>query len=107
MGMPVSYGCSVMLSPGMSGPPDSGTITVITSVSPAASGQPLATLGSICLMVNSLTGVPYTLPIGKSPSLVTASSQALVRTGDSIQSGPGMLTIIGPPAAAWVNDSTA
>jgi hypothetical protein len=107
MGMPVSYGCAVLLSPGMAGPPDSGTITVITSVSPTASGQPLATLGSMCLMINSVTGVPYMLPIGKPPSLVTASNQAIVRMGDTISSGPGMLTIIGPPAAAWVNDGTA
>ena len=107
MGSPVSYGCSVVLSPGMSGPPDSGVITIITTVSPTASGQPLATIGSSCLMVNSVTGVPYTLPIGKPPSLVTAANQSLVRMGDTIASGPGMLAILGPPAAPNVNDSTA
>ena len=107
MGMPVTIGCSVILSPGMAGAPDSGTITVITSVTPTASGQPLATLGSMCLMTNSVTGAPYTLPIGQPPSLVTASNQALVRVGDAIPSGPGVLTILGPPAAPYVNDSTA
>ncbi len=106
-GPPVTIGCSVLLSPGAAGAPDSGTITIVLPGGPVAGGMPLATLGSICLMINSVTGVPYPLPIGRSPSLVSSSSQALVRVGDSISSGPGMMTILGPPAAPYVTDSTA
>ena len=106
-GSPVTIGCSVMLSPGAAGPPDSGTIMIIMPGGPTAGGMPLATFGSMCLMVNSLSGVPYTLPIGRSPSQVSASSQPLVRLGDMISSGPGMLSILGPPAAPYVTDSTA
>ena len=106
-GSPVSMGCSVVLSPGMAGAPDSGTITTILPGGPVAGGMPLATLGSICTMINSVSGVSYPLPIGRSPSLVTASQQPLVRMGDAIPSGPGVLTIIGPPAAPYVTDSTA
>ena len=106
-GPPVTIGCSVVLSPGASGPPDTGTITIVLPGGPVAGGMPLATLGSICLMINSITGVPYPLPIGTSPSLVKSSSMQLVRLGDSISSGPGMLTILGPPAAPYVTDNTA
>jgi len=107
-GPPVTIGCSVVLSPGVTGIPDSGTITVILPGGPTANGMPLATPGSICIMINSLTGIPYPLPIGPlTQSQVRISSQPLVRIGDSIPSGPGVLSILGPPAAPFINDSTA
>lgn len=107
-GPPVSIGCSVILSPGAAGPPDSGTIVAVTQVTATASGMPLATTGSICLMVNSVSGAPYTLPIGQGGSGgVKIDGQALVRMGDMIPSGPGVLQILGPPAAPFVTDTGA
>ncbi len=107
-GPPVTIGCSVLLSPGVAGVPDSGTITTILPPGgPTASGQPLALVGSICTMINSLSGVPYPMPIGPlSPSQGSYSGQALVRVGDAIPSGPGIMTILGPPAATFVIDGT-
>ncbi len=105
-GSPVSIGCAVLLSPGMAGPPDSGVITVVAQTNATAGGLPLATVGSICQMVNSVSGAPYPLPIGPGGSTsVTIGGQALVRLGDVIPSGPGMLTILGPPAAPFVSDT--
>jgi len=97
-----------MLSPGAAGPPDSGFITVVTQAVVTAGGMPLAVSGSMCQMVNSLSGVPYPLPIGQGGSTsVTISGMDLVRMGDMIPSGPGLLTIIGPPAAPFMNDKGA
>jgi hypothetical protein len=108
-GPPVSIGCSVILSPGAAGPPDSGVILAVLQTAATASGQPLATAGSICQMVNSLSGAPYPLPIGSlgASTGVTVQGQGLVRVGDQILSGSGMLTIIGPPAAPFVSDQSA
>jgi len=107
-GPPVSIGCAVMLSPGAAGPPDSGVITVIPQAIVTAGGMPLAVTGSICQMVNSVSGAPYPLPIGPIASTgVTINGQALVRMGDRIPSGPGILTILGPPAAPFINDQNA
>jgi uncharacterized Zn-binding protein involved in type VI secretion len=107
-GSPVTIGCAVVLSPGAAGPPDSGFITVITQTAATANGMPLATVGSICQMVNSLSGAPYPLHIGSGGSgSVTISGSALVRMGDMIPSGPGVLTILGPPAAPFINDQGA
>jgi hypothetical protein len=105
-GPPVSIGCAVVLNPGAAGPPDSGVITTITQSFVTASGLPLAVIGSICQMVNSVSGAPYPLPIGPGggSSSITLGGQALVRVGDQIPSGPGILTIIGPPAAPFVTD---
>ena len=104
-GPPVSIGCTVVLSPGAAGPPDSGVIVAVLQVAATASGQPLATSGSICQMINSVSGVPYPLPIGQGGSTgVTVQGQALVRLGDQIPSGPGILAILGPPAAPFVSD---
>jgi hypothetical protein len=48
------------------------------------------------------------LPIGPIASVgVTIDGQALVRMGDRIPSGPGILTILGPPAAPFINDQNA
>lgn len=109
-GSPVSIGCSVILSPGMSGPPDSGVISTITQQHLTASGQPLATIGSLCQMVNSVSGAPYQLPIGVGAggsTSCTVANQGLVRMGDQIPSGPGVLAILGPPAAPFINDKGA
>src|SRR5579871_3062126 len=104
-GPPVSIGCAVVLTPGAAGPPDSGFVSVILQSIVTANGQPLATVGSICQMVNSVSGVPYPLPIGAGGSTcVTINGTALVRVGDQIPSGPGVLSILGPPAAPFVVD---
>jgi len=105
-GPPVTVGCSVLLTPGVAGPPDSGVITVVLQVVASAGGMPLAVTGSLCTMVNSLSGVPYVLPIGQAgaSSGVRVDGQALVRVGDRIPSGAGLLTILGPPAAPFVTD---
>lgn len=94
-----------MVAPGASGPPDTGTIVGILPPFVLAGGMPLATSGSICLMVNSLSGIPYPLVIGSPASLgVTVGGRSLVRMLDTIPSPPGMLTILGPPAATYVVD---
>jgi hypothetical protein len=105
-GAPVTIGCAVVLSPGAAGAPDSGMITTIPQSMVTAGGLPLAVVGSMCQMINSVSGAPYMLPIGNlgGSTVVTVSHQALVRVGDQIQSGPGMMTIIGPPAAPFITD---
>ena len=105
-GPPVSIGCMVTVTPGVTGAPDSGTILLVLPPFLTAGGLPLATSGSICLMVNSLTGVPYPLVIGPlGSSGVRVAGRGLVRMGDQIPSPPGLLSIIGPPAATYVSDS--
>jgi len=107
-GPPVTIGCAVVLTPGAAGAPDSGFITVVTQATATAGGMPLATVGSMCQMVNSVTGAPYPLPIGPGGSgSVTIDGAALVRMGDQIPSGPGILLIIGPPAVPYVVDQGA
>lgn len=105
-GPPVSIGTAVMVTPGATGAPDSGTIIAVLPPFITAGGMPLATSGSICMMVNSLTGVPYPLVIGPLGSTgVRVAGKALVRMGDLIPSPPGVLTILGPPAAPFVTDT--
>jgi hypothetical protein len=108
-GPPVSIGCAVILTPGAAGPPDSGVIVAVLQTIATGGGLPLATAGSICQMVNSVSGVPYPLPIGTpgASTGVTIQAQPLVRMGDQIPSGPGVLAILGPPAAPFVNDQNA
>lgn len=107
-GPPVSLGCAVSLSPGLAGPPDTGFISVIPQAVVSGGGMPFAVSGSLCQMVNSVTGAPYVLPIGPLGSTsLKINGQALVRVGDMIPSGPGVLTIIGPPAAPFVIDGGA
>jgi hypothetical protein len=104
-GPPVSIGCSVVVTPGASGPPDMGTIVGIFPPAVTAGGMPLATAGSLCLMINSVWGFPYPVVIGPLASTgVTVAGRALVRIGDTIPSPPGVLTVLGPPAAPFVND---
>ena len=97
-----------MVSPGMAGAPDMGVIVQVPQTAAMAGGMPLAVAGSICQMVNSVTGAPYPLVIGQLASTgVLVSGMALVRMGDSIPSPPGVLTILGPPAAPYVTDTNA
>jgi hypothetical protein len=108
-GPPVTIGCAVVLTPGAAGPPDSGVIAVVPQAIATAGGMPLATVTSVCQMVNSVSGVPYPLPIGPGggSSSVAVNGLALVRMGDQIPSGPGVLAILGPPAAPFVTDTGA
>lgn len=108
-GPPVSIGCVVVVSPGLAGPPDTGVITTVLQTVATASGLPLATTGSLCQMINSLSGAPYVLPIGPvgASTAVTIAGNALVRVGDMIPSGPGVMTILGPPAAPFMVDQGA
>lgn len=107
-GPPVSIGCMVMVTPGAAGAPDTGTIIAVLPPLIMAGGMPLATSGSLCVMVNSLSGVPYPLVIGPLASAgVRVGGRALVRMGDKIPSPPGVLTIMGPPAATFVLDQWA
>lgn len=107
-GSPVTIGCAVVVSPGAAGPPDSGFITVVMQTIATAGGMPLATVGSLCQMVNSVSGAPYPLPIGQGGSAsVLVNGQGLVRMGDQIPSGPGVMAILGPPAAPYIVDTGA
>jgi hypothetical protein len=106
-GPPVTIGCTVMITPGASGPPDNGTILGIFPPVITANGMPLATTGSLCLMVNSVFGVPYPLVIGPvASSGVTVGGRGLVRVGDRIPTPPGILLVMGPPAAPFINDQS-
>lgn len=108
-GPPVSVGCVVIVTPGAAGPPDTGAITVITQTTLTANGMPVAVSGSICQMVNSVSGAPYPLTIGSTGAStgVTVDGAAVVRMGDQIPSGSGVLMVVGPPAAPFVIDGTA
>ena len=104
-GSPVTIGAQVMITPGASGPPDMGTIIAIFPPVLTANGMPLATSGSLCLMINSVWGFPYPLPIGTPASSgVTVAGRSLVRTLDRIPTPPGILLILGPPAAPFITD---
>jgi hypothetical protein len=74
-----------------------------------AGGMPLATSGAMAQMVNSISGVPYMLPIGSmgASTGVKAGGQALLRVGDRIIAGSGLLSILGPPAAPFIIDGGA
>ena len=104
-GMPVTIGCTVIITPGASGPPDTGTIVGVFPPFITANGMPLATTGSLCMMINSVWGFPYPLVIGPLASTgVRVGGRALVRMGDMIPTPPGVLTVLGPPAAPFIND---
>jgi len=104
-GPPVSIGAAVVVAPGATGAPDSGIVLAVLPPVVTGNGMPFASAGTICQMVNSLTGVPYPLVVGPlASSGVTVTGRALVRLFDRIPSPPGVLTILGPPAAPFVND---
>jgi hypothetical protein len=106
-GPPVSIGCTVMITPGASGPPDTGTIIVVFPPFIMGGGMPLATAGSMCMMINSVWGFPYPLVIGPlASSGVQVAGRSLVRMGDQIPTPPGIMTILGPPAAPFINDQS-
>jgi len=108
-GPPVSIGCMVMIAPGAAGPPDTGTIVMIPPGGPTFNGMPLAVTSSLCTMINSIFGVPYPLPIGPvNTSLVKCigPQPQLIRMGDMIPTPPGIMTILGPPAAPFIMDIT-
>jgi uncharacterized Zn-binding protein involved in type VI secretion len=93
--------------PGAAGPPDMGFIVQIPQTSLAIGGMPLAVSGSMCQMVNSLSGAPYPLVIGALASTgIRVNGMALVRQGDMIPSPPGILTVLGPPAAPFFVDGS-
>jgi hypothetical protein len=103
----VTIGASVVVTPGAAVAPDSGVIVAILPPTVLAGGLPLATSGSLCMMVNSVTGVPYPLTIGPvgSSTGIRVGGQGLVRVGDRIPSPPGVLLVIGPPATTSVLDT--
>lgn len=106
-GPPVTIGCIVTLTPGAAGPPDTGTIVTVLPPVITAGGMPLATTGSLCLMVNSVTGVPYPAVIGSPASTgVSVAGRGLVRMGDQIPAPPGVMSVVGPPAALYVMDQS-
>lgn len=95
----------VMITPGAAGPPDMGTIVAVFPPFITANGLPLATTGSLCTMINSLSGIPYPLVIGPvASSGVTVGGRGLVRIFDRIPTPPGILLILGPPAAPFIQD---
>jgi hypothetical protein len=94
-----------MVTPGASGPPDTGTNIAVFPPLITAGGMPLATSGSLCLMINSVWGFPYPVVIGSPASSgVTVGGRSLVRVGDRIPTPPGILLVLGPPAAPYVID---
>jgi hypothetical protein len=96
----------VMVTPGATGVPDTGTIVGIFQPVVTAGGLPLAVSGSICTMVNSLSGVPYPLVIGPLASTgAFVGGMALVRLIDQIPSPPGILSVLGPPPAPFITDA--
>lgn len=105
----VSVGCVVIVTPGAAGPPDSGAIIAVPQTTLTAGGLPVAVAGSICQMVNTVSGAPYPLTIGSTGAStgVSVDGAALVRMGDQIPSGPGVLMIVGPPAAPFAIDGSA
>ncbi len=106
-GMPVTIGCALMLNPGVAGVPDMGVIIAVTQVTATAGGMPLAVQGSSCQFINSITGAPYILPIG-APVVpgIKIDNLPVIRMGDMCPTGPGIVQVIGPPAAPYINDTS-
>jgi len=96
----------VILNPGSSGVPDNGVIVSIPTSLAVSGGMPLATTGSLCQMVNSISGALYSLQIASGGSTSAAvGGNALIRVGDQIVLGSATLTILGPPVSAAIQDS--
>src|ERR1700730_12853798 len=99
-GPPVTIGAVVVVTPGATGAPDSGAIVFSPPPYVPAGGMPLATAGSLCQMVNSVTGIPYPLVIGPlASSGVRIGGQALVGLRDRNPPPPRVLANLRPPAA--------
>lgn len=108
-GFPVSIGCAVLLTPGVTGAPDSGAIITVLPPFILANGMPLATAGgTLCMMVNSLSGAPYPLLVGPAGASggILVGGRPLLRMGDRIPTPPGILLIIGPPASTAFIDTS-
>ena len=108
-GPPVSVGCAVLVTPGMAGAPDSGVITAILQSAVTAGGMPLATARLDLPDGQQRHGraVPARdRQRGRVDRDHDRTGQPLVRIGDQIPSGPGVLTILGPPAAPFVTDGS-
>lgn len=106
-GPPVTIGAIVTLTPGAAGVPDTGVIISVPMPFVTANGMPLATAGSTCQMINSLTGIPYPIvipPLGASLG-VKVSGLALVRLGDRIVMGPAILLVAGVPPLPTLVDT--
>ena len=105
-GPPVTIGATVVVTPGAAGVPDTGVITLVPPPFVTAGGLPLATSGSLCTVINSVTGFPYPLVIGAvgGSAGVRVAGRSLVRVGDRIPSPPGVLVVMGPPATVTVSD---
>src|SRR4028118_1208098 len=85
--------------PAAAGPPAAGTIIAVPMVFATANGMPLATAGSTCQMINSLTGIPYPIvipPLGASTG-VMIGGMPVVRLGDRIVMGPALPLVAGAP----------
>ncbi|WP_136806424.1 hypothetical protein [Desulfosediminicola flagellatus] len=103
----VTVGASVIVSPGAAGPTDTGVIISVPLPSILADGAPVATAGSMCQMINSSTGALYMLTVGQIASkTLKINSNAMLRVGDRIPSGHGVLQILGPPAAMCIMDNS-
>jgi hypothetical protein len=97
----------VMLTPGAAGPPDSGVIVQIPQAAVTVGGMPVAVTSSLCQMINSVSGVPYMLPIGPLGSTgMKITGMGVVRMGDQIPTPPGIMAILGPPAGPSPTDSS-
>lgn len=106
-GPPVTIGAVVTLTPGATGVPDAGVLIAVPMPFVTANGMPLATAGSTCQMINSLTGVPYPIvipPLGASTG-VTIGGMAVVRLGDRIVVGPAILLVAGVPPMPTLVDT--
>jgi len=94
MGKPLAVLMTPVIFTPAGAPPDNGFITTITQQVVTVNGMQVATVGSICTMVNSVTGVPYPLPIPPGGSSgVKILGQQVIRMGDVIPAGGGVLTI--------------
>ena len=106
-GPPVTIGAVVTLTPGAAGAPDTGVLIAVPLPIVTANGMPLATAGSTCQMINSLTGIPYPIvipPLGVSTG-VTVAGMGLVRLGDRILMGPAILLVAGAPPMPTLIDT--
>ncbi len=106
-GPPVTIGAMVTLTPGAAGAPDTGVIVAVPMPFVTANGMPLATAGSTCTMINSLSGIPYPIvipPLGASTG-VKVGGMAVVRLGDRIVIGPAILLVAGVPPMPTLIDT--